>query len=266
MKARRPLLFLALAGAAALGVTAATALGAGHAQTGRARRSAADRSRSPASRTRSRSTRRPSSRTSRSGSSSRSTSRSTRSAKDGKSVEPVARDRLHDVDGRQDLHLQAPQGRQVLERPADDLRRRQVLDRRRPRAGRRAGATSTPRSRASPRPTRDRSSFHLKYPWAPFLADIVLFANGIIPNNFGGQTRAAFYKHPIGTGPFMWDKRVVGQSVTLQAQPVLLAEGQAVPRQRHLDLRDATRTPVSCSSRAARPRSTSSRRSTRSRS
>jgi peptide/nickel transport system substrate-binding protein len=33
----------------------------------------------------------------------------------------------------------------------------------------------------------------------------------------------------------MWDKRVVGQSVTLQAQPALLAEGQAVPRQGHLE-------------------------------
>ena len=79
--------------------------------------------------------------------------------------------------------------------------------------------------------------FHLKYKWAPFLADIALFANGIIPNNFAGQTRTAFYKHPIGTGPFMWDKRVVGQSVTLQAQPVLLAEGQAVPRLGHVDVR-----------------------------
>jgi peptide/nickel transport system substrate-binding protein len=61
--------------------------------------------------------------------------------------------------------------------------------------------------------------FHLKYKWAPFLADIALFANGIIPNKFAGQTRAQFYKHPIGTGPFMWDKRVVGQSVTLKRNP-----------------------------------------------
>jgi peptide/nickel transport system substrate-binding protein len=61
--------------------------------------------------------------------------------------------------------------------------------------------------------------FHLKYQWAPFLADIALFANGIIPNKFAGQTRTQFYKHPIGTGPFMWDKRVVGQSVTLKRNP-----------------------------------------------
>src|SRR5919109_238200 len=29
---------------------------------------------------------------------------------------------------------------------------------------------------------------HLKYQWAPFLADISLFANGIVPKNFGGES------------------------------------------------------------------------------
>jgi peptide/nickel transport system substrate-binding protein len=68
--------------------------------------------------------------------------------------------------------------------------------------------------------------FHLKYNWAPFLADIALFANGIIPNNFAGQKRADFYKHPIGTGPFMWDKRVIGQSVTLKRNPFYWQKGK----------------------------------------
>src|SRR6185437_283919 len=68
--------------------------------------------------------------------------------------------------------------------------------------------------------------FHLKYQWAPFLADIALFANGIIPNHFAGQTRTAFYKHPIGTGPFMWDKRVVGQSVTFKRNPFYWQKGK----------------------------------------
>jgi peptide/nickel transport system substrate-binding protein len=68
-------------------------------------------------------------------------------------------------------------------------------------------------------PAPDTVVVHLKYKWAPFLADIALFANGIIPNHFAGQTRKAFYSHPIGTGPFMWDKRVVGQSVTFQRNP-----------------------------------------------
>jgi peptide/nickel transport system substrate-binding protein len=68
--------------------------------------------------------------------------------------------------------------------------------------------------------------FHLKYRWAPFLADIGLFANGIIPANFGGESRTAFYKHPVGTGPFMWDKRVVGQSVTLKRNPNYWQKGK----------------------------------------
>ena len=68
--------------------------------------------------------------------------------------------------------------------------------------------------------------FHLKYNWAPFVADIALFANGIIPKNFAGQKRADFYKHPIGTGPFMWDKRVVGQSVTLKRNPNYWQKGK----------------------------------------
>jgi peptide/nickel transport system substrate-binding protein len=68
--------------------------------------------------------------------------------------------------------------------------------------------------------------FHLKFRWAPFLADIALFSNGIIPKSFAGQTRKAFYTHPIGTGPFMWDKRVVGQSVTLKRNPFYWQKGK----------------------------------------
>jgi peptide/nickel transport system substrate-binding protein len=68
--------------------------------------------------------------------------------------------------------------------------------------------------------------FHLKYKWAPFLADVGLFANGIIPNKFGGESRTAFYKHPVGTGPFMWDKRVVGQSVTFKRNPYYWQKGK----------------------------------------
>jgi peptide/nickel transport system substrate-binding protein len=75
-------------------------------------------------------------------------------------------------------------------------------------------------------PTPDTVVVHLKYKWAPFLADIALFANGIIPNHFAGQTRKAFYSHPIGTGPFMWDKRVVGQSVTFQRNPNYWQKGK----------------------------------------
>jgi peptide/nickel transport system substrate-binding protein len=75
-------------------------------------------------------------------------------------------------------------------------------------------------------PNPDTVVFHLKFQWAPFVADIALFANGIIPNHFAGQSRTAFYKHPIGTGPFMWDKRVVGQSVTFKRNPFYWQTGK----------------------------------------
>jgi peptide/nickel transport system substrate-binding protein len=46
---------------------------------------------------------------------------------------------------------------------------------------------------------------NLKYKWAPLLADLSLFANGIVPDNYGGKTAAQFYNAPVGTGPFKWD-------------------------------------------------------------
>jgi peptide/nickel transport system substrate-binding protein len=46
---------------------------------------------------------------------------------------------------------------------------------------------------------------NLKYQWAPLLADLSLFANGIVPNNYGGKTATQFYQAPVGTGPFKWD-------------------------------------------------------------
>jgi peptide/nickel transport system substrate-binding protein len=68
--------------------------------------------------------------------------------------------------------------------------------------------------------------FNLKYRWEPFVADVALFANGIIPKDFAGQTREEFYKHPIGTGPFMWDKREVGRSVTFKRNPHYWQKGK----------------------------------------
>jgi peptide/nickel transport system substrate-binding protein len=56
---------------------------------------------------------------------------------------------------------------------------------------------------------------HLKFPWAPLLADLSLFANGIVPNNYGGKTAAQFYAAPVGTGPFKWDYWHKGQAVKL---------------------------------------------------
>ena len=60
---------------------------------------------------------------------------------------------------------------------------------------------------------------HTSYPWAPLLADIALFANGIVPNHYGGMTKDQFYKNPVGTGPFKWDHWTKGQEIKLVKNP-----------------------------------------------
>ncbi|MCU1615203.1 MAG: appA [Frankiales bacterium] len=57
----------------------------------------------------------------------------------------------------------------------------------------------------------------LKYAWAPLLADLSLFSNGIVPNNYGGKTAQEFYQAPVGTGPFVWDRWQKGQYVKVTA-------------------------------------------------
>jgi len=68
-------------------------------------------------------------------------------------------------------------------------------------------------------PSPDTFVVHLKYPWAPLLADLSIFANGIIPDNYAGKSETAFYNAPIGTGPFKWDVWHKGQSLTLVKNP-----------------------------------------------
>lgn len=63
----------------------------------------------------------------------------------------------------------------------------------------------------------DTVTIHLKYAWAPLIADLSLFANGIVPANYGGKTKAAFYDAPVGTGPYVWDYWKKGQSLKLTA-------------------------------------------------
>jgi peptide/nickel transport system substrate-binding protein len=59
----------------------------------------------------------------------------------------------------------------------------------------------------------------LSQPWAPFLSDISVFANGVLPKDFGGQSESAFFKNPIGTGPFSLKSLVKGGNVTLERNP-----------------------------------------------
>ncbi|TQJ09976.1 peptide/nickel transport system substrate-binding protein [Lapillicoccus jejuensis] len=70
----------------------------------------------------------------------------------------------------------------------------------------------------------------LKYAWAPILADLSLFSNAIIPDNYGGKTAEQFYEAPVGTGPFVWGEWKKGQSLTLNKNPKYWGSGKP-----HLD-------------------------------
>lgn len=58
-----------------------------------------------------------------------------------------------------------------------------------------------------------------KYPWSPLLSDLALFSNGVVPDNYGGQPRTAFFQHPIATGPFKFDYWNKGQALKLVRNP-----------------------------------------------
>jgi peptide/nickel transport system substrate-binding protein len=58
-----------------------------------------------------------------------------------------------------------------------------------------------------------------KSPWAPLLADLSLFTNGVLPANYGGKSAKAFWENPVGTGPFMYQSWKKGQSLTLVRNP-----------------------------------------------
>jgi peptide/nickel transport system substrate-binding protein len=53
-------------------------------------------------------------------------------------------------------------------------------------------------------PNKHTVKFTLKHPWAPFIADLSLFSNAVVPYNYDGKSMKQFYKAPIGTGPFKW--------------------------------------------------------------
>jgi peptide/nickel transport system substrate-binding protein len=75
-------------------------------------------------------------------------------------------------------------------------------------------------------PSPDTVVISLKYPWSPLLADLSLFSNDIVPANYGGQTEAQFYQHPVGTGPFMWDYWHKGSALKLVRNPYYWQPGK----------------------------------------
>jgi peptide/nickel transport system substrate-binding protein len=68
--------------------------------------------------------------------------------------------------------------------------------------------------------------FTLSEPWAPFLSDISVFANAIIPKKFGGKSEAAFFKAPVGTGPFLLPSFTPDSNLTLKANPNYWQKGK----------------------------------------
>src|SRR5215813_7362179 len=75
-------------------------------------------------------------------------------------------------------------------------------------------------------PSPEKVVIHLAHPWAPLLADLSLFSNGIVPNNYGGETQSQFYQHPIGTGPFKWGFWHKGSALKLVRNPYYWQQGK----------------------------------------
>ena len=81
--------------------------------------------------------------------------------------------------------------------------------------------------------------FQLSQPWAPFLSDISVFANAILPANFGGQSEKDFFdcshRHrPVHARGVVHTRR---QLIDLESQPQLLAGRQALPGRRRVPVR-----------------------------
>ncbi|MGH3491969.1 MAG: ABC transporter substrate-binding protein [Sciscionella sp.] len=66
----------------------------------------------------------------------------------------------------------------------------------------------------------------LKHPWAPLIADLALFSNAVLPDNYGGKTMKEFYQDPVGTGPFKWDVWKRGQYLKLVANTHYWQKGE----------------------------------------
>ncbi len=62
--------------------------------------------------------------------------------------------------------------------------------------------------------------FQLSQPWAPFLSDLSVFANAVLPADFAGQSEKEFFSAPVGTGPFtLAGFTPDANSLTLKANP-----------------------------------------------
>ena len=164
--------------------------------------------------------------------------------------EALAGDELQGLEERQEVHHQAAQGRPLLEREGDDRGGRQVLVRRRARAGPGLGV---PRRRHQERPGAQPLDGRLQ-PQVPVGAVPLrhrLLRKRDHPQELrrpeAGRVLQAPDRHwPVHVGQA--GGRPVGE---LQAQSVLLAEGQAVPRPGDVDVRLRPEHPRAAAARRA---------------
>lgn len=68
--------------------------------------------------------------------------------------------------------------------------------------------------------------FNTSFPWAPFLADLSVWAAGIMPADFAGMGAEEFFENPIGTGPFLFDEWVPGEYIRLVRNDNYWQEGK----------------------------------------
>jgi peptide/nickel transport system substrate-binding protein len=66
----------------------------------------------------------------------------------------------------------------------------------------------------------------LKEPYTPFISELSNFANGILPKNFGGLSEEAFFKNPIGTGPFVIETWNTSGDLTFRKNPYYWQAGK----------------------------------------
>jgi peptide/nickel transport system substrate-binding protein len=74
----------------------------------------------------------------------------------------------------------------------------------------------------------DSVVFQLSQPWAPFLSDISVFANAIIPAGSVTAKDTSFFNTPIGTGPFTLEGGFTrdASSLTLKRNPTYWQSGK----------------------------------------
>ena len=155
---------------------------------------------------------------------------------DGKDVKPWLATSYTLSQGQADLHVQSAQGRQVPQRRGDDVRGRQVLDRRR---AQHEGRLGVHRRRDQER--QRRGQVHRQHQDEVQVGAARRRHRALLERRSCRRTTAARRRRSSTTRPSAparssgtLDARQ-GDQVP-QVRPVL-AEGQAVPRQRHVDER-----------------------------